>query len=65
MKFRRLCSVNEYSAIKSVFPQASITHVPDCGHWVHFEKPNEFLQIVKDYLTRRWLNIFENISRNI
>lgn len=41
---------NDVSIIKEVFPQAIISHIPECGHWVHFEKPNEFLQSVKGYL---------------
>lgn len=41
---------NDVDAIKESFPNAIISHIPDCGHWVHFEKPNEFLHSVKQYL---------------
>lgn len=41
---------NDVFTIKEIFPNSTVSHIPDCGHWVHFEKPNEFLQSVKGYL---------------
>jgi len=43
--------------IKQVFPQAQVTHIPQSGHWVHFEKPNEFFSAVREYLQphERWI----------
>jgi len=43
--------------IKQVFPQAQVTHIPQAGHWVHFERPNEFFNAVREYLQphKRWI----------
>lgn len=32
--------------IKEFIPQASMTTIPDCGHWVHHEKSREFIDDV-------------------
>lgn len=36
--------------ILSSFPQAKFETIPDAGHWVHADKPNEFLNIVSNFL---------------
>ena len=36
--------------IKILFPRAKISHVPGAGHWVHYEKPNEFIQVLLQFL---------------
>jgi len=48
----------DYHSIREVFPNAVFSHIPQCGHWVHFEKPNEFLQHIKDYLHPRKIPLF-------
>lgn len=40
----------EHESIFRFFPNASIQHVPDAGHWVHSEKPKEFLDILIPFL---------------
>jgi pimeloyl-ACP methyl ester carboxylesterase len=35
--------------IRSIFPKAKIEMV-DCGHYVHAEKPEEFVNIVQRFL---------------
>lgn len=35
--------------IKSKFPRAKITHVPNAGHWVHSEAPDEVYDLVKTF----------------
>lgn len=32
------------------FPEAEIITVPEAGHWVHYEQPAAFVQIVRDFL---------------
>jgi esterase len=38
--------------IKQMFPQAKISTIPSAGHWVQAEAPEEFLQIVNDFLVK-------------
>ncbi|XP_050409251.1 protein ABHD11 [Patella vulgata] len=39
--------------IHRLFPKYSIEMVQDAGHWVHSEKPREFLEIVKTFLMEK------------
>ncbi|RIH66806.1 alpha/beta fold hydrolase [Mariniphaga sediminis] len=32
--------------IKEIYPEASIVDIPGAGHWLHAEKPNEFMEAV-------------------
>lgn len=41
---------NGQSALEKKFPQLTIATIPHAGHWLHAEKPKEFLSIVKDFL---------------
>lgn len=43
-------TVSDEADIKSRFPHAEIKAIPDAGHWVHAEKPNEFFEIVMDFI---------------
>lgn len=38
--------------IKRLFPRAEIRSVDGAGHWVHVDKPREFLALVRDFLAR-------------
>jgi pimeloyl-ACP methyl ester carboxylesterase len=38
-----------YPEIKRLFPVAQIKLIEDCGHWIHADKPNELIQILKDF----------------
>ncbi|GAB4355325.1 MAG: alpha/beta fold hydrolase [Gammaproteobacteria bacterium] len=40
-----------HSAIRALFPAAKIRMLPDTGHWVHAERPGEFLQIAQSFLS--------------
>lgn len=42
---------NEYPVIRNFFPNAVIKHIPNAGHWVHSDKPAEFLQHVNSFVT--------------
>lgn len=41
--------------ILSLFPAAKIVHVPDAGHWIHSEKPHEFINVVNTFLQEEHL----------
>jgi pimeloyl-ACP methyl ester carboxylesterase len=36
--------------IERLFPKASIVHIPGAGHWVHAERPRQFLEAVTPFL---------------
>lgn len=36
--------------IMTQFPQATIAEIPDAGHWLHAEKPQQFNKLVQDFL---------------
>ncbi|XP_078490044.1 sn-1-specific diacylglycerol lipase ABHD11 [Ciona intestinalis] len=48
----------DYPNIKRLFPNCNITHIPDSGHWVHSEKPKEFLSAVTSFLGPEEINLF-------
>ncbi|MDZ7884415.1 MAG: hypothetical protein U5N53_16680 [Mycobacterium sp.] len=37
--------------IRSLFPAARFARIPDTGHWLHAEKPREFEETVRVFLT--------------
>jgi esterase len=41
---------SDHIAIMNFFPNAEIKTIAGAGHWLHAEKPEEFLQIVKDFI---------------
>jgi esterase len=38
--------------IRQIFPGAEIATLPDAGHWVHVDVPEEFFQTVLNFLTK-------------
>lgn len=38
--------------IRQIFPQADIETLPEAGHWVHVDSPEEFFQTVLNFLNR-------------
>jgi esterase len=38
--------------IRQIFPQAEIATLREAGHWVHIDAPDEFFQMVLNFLTR-------------
>ncbi len=36
--------------IEAIFPNATILTIPQCGHWVHAEKPAEFIKALTHFL---------------
>ena len=41
---------SDIPSLKSIFPQAQVTTIPNTGHWVHAEAPQEFARAVLDFL---------------
>lgn len=39
-----------HELIKEIFPAVEIKYIPGAGHWVHSEKPNEFLCVTCDFI---------------
>jgi pimeloyl-ACP methyl ester carboxylesterase len=42
---------DHHASILRLFPQASIQMIPGAGHWLHAEKPADFLSLVSGFLT--------------
>ena len=42
---------DHHAAIRQYFPNASILMIADAGHWLHAEKPAEFIGTVTEFLT--------------
>src|SRR5262249_33104448 len=41
---------SDIPSLKSIFPQAQVITIPNTGHWVHAEAPQEFARVVLDFL---------------
>jgi pimeloyl-ACP methyl ester carboxylesterase len=43
---------HDHYEIKMLFPDATITSVPDAGHWVHADNPKDFFDIATNFILR-------------
>lgn len=43
---------NDLPGIKKIFPKAQLVFIPNTGHWVHSQKPTEFLRICVEFLDK-------------
>jgi pimeloyl-ACP methyl ester carboxylesterase len=41
---------DDHEEIRRIFPAAKFVTIPGAGHWVHADKPNELLDIMKDFM---------------
>lgn len=41
---------NDMTLIKQIFPQATLETIQDAGHWIHAEKPEEFLEHIRAFV---------------
>lgn len=41
---------SDHASIKEVFPKAEFIYIPGAGHWVHSEKPSEFLVVINSVI---------------
>jgi len=48
---RYLNQDRDTTIIRQLFPRAEIEMVPDAGHWLHADKPDELLQILNRFLS--------------
>lgn len=44
---------SDHPHILKIFPNAEFKYIEGAGHWVHSEKPAEFLQICIEFLNRQ------------
>jgi pimeloyl-ACP methyl ester carboxylesterase len=42
------CRKEDHAAILKYFPKAEFHYIADAGHWLHAEKPQQFLEIFLD-----------------
>ena len=42
----------DFTEIRETFPTASFEYVEGAGHWVHSQKPKEFMQVLERFLDR-------------
>ena len=40
----------DLGSIQQLFPNASMREIADAGHWVHADKPDEFLSVYRNFL---------------
>jgi len=45
-------STEDTYLIKSHFSNSKIVTIPNAGHWMHAENPNEFYRIVAEFLKK-------------
>ena len=38
-------------AIRGYFPNAQIVKIKGAGHWLHADKPDEFIKVVRNFLS--------------
>ena len=53
-RYDRICPVEVGVKIMNHLPQSRLVVINDCGHWVPFEKPEEYLAFVLDFLLDDW-----------
>uniref|UniRef100_A0A2S2PR79 sn-1-specific diacylglycerol lipase ABHD11 n=1 Tax=Schizaphis graminum TaxID=13262 RepID=A0A2S2PR79_SCHGA len=41
---------SDHDTIKQIFPSAKFEYIAGAGHWLHAEKPHEFLKLVSQFL---------------
>jgi len=41
---------DKYSTIKRLFPNSTVETIKDAGHWIHAEKPSEFIKLIRQFI---------------
>ena len=49
--------VHDHPDIMELFPRAEFVYVPGAGHWVHSQKPHDFIHILLKFL-KEWCDVF-------
>ena len=50
-------TAEDFPFIKDLFPKSVISHIPDAGHWVHSDKPEDFIKSVVNFLTPKKISL--------
>lgn len=50
LRLRSRSSSDDYPEIKRLFPSADIQYIPDASHWIHADKPLDFISSVITFL---------------
>ncbi len=40
----------DFDAIQAIFPNSQLKTIANAGHWIHAEQPQDFINVVKDFL---------------
>ena len=48
--FSLCCRSANIPEIMRLFPQVKVKHIPGAGHWLHHDRPEEFLEIVGEFV---------------
>lgn len=43
---------DDHDGVRKFFPSAQFEYIPDAGHWVHAEKPKEFVDILSNFIEK-------------
>lgn len=43
-------SSDDYPEIQRLFPYADIQYIPDASHWIHADKPLDFISSISSFL---------------
>lgn len=46
----RPSSSDDYPEIQRLFPNADIQYIPDASHWIHADKPLDFISSISSFL---------------
>ena len=49
--------------IGQMFPQVEIATLPEAGHWVHVDAPDEFFQTVMNFLKKTWRLVLGGLEK--
>ncbi|GHB54800.1 alpha/beta fold hydrolase [Persicitalea jodogahamensis] len=42
----------DWKEIQEMFPNAELATIPKSGHWVHAERPNQFVEVLEEFLAK-------------
>ena len=44
---------NDHKEIKKYFPLADFKYIDGAGHWVHADKPTEFIDVLTNFINKK------------
>lgn len=51
---------SDHHKLLQLFPKAELTFIDGAGHWLHSEKPEEFLKITSKFLKKEYIDLNKN-----